>query len=862
MPRFRDAIGYLLELRDQQQMTWFSFACDKAISASSGLLIDNDLESIWQLFTGADTSYEPRVHTPSPIASPDSPVTHDREPAFLEYLGEFHNFKKLSSGLRLSFNRPVTIVFGTNGSGKSSVCECVRILSDPEPPDSPTRNVRASESSDPTFKYKFRSSNDETWDQSQGYGCYTGSLKYYDAKIALRHLTASMQPEEIVEVAPFRLEVFDFARSICNQLRTKADQEAEASEQRLQQQVETIHSLFEGVLPESETVISELTPTKWEALGDLVEITPCFDSQAKTGLQAAQAKQQRLAAVATDEGLRAIRAELAILNSLRVSLVKLEELAGAASLVRLVDLARDVREKTAAQQALAKDVLPETTPAEDFKEFLLSTRKVFDFSSSVGKACPFCRRSLDSDEDVKDLVDKYHRFLTSRLQGEIEQTQQQLTEEQLRLGLVRAFVFKEVEEISPVLPDGVAERIVSTVHDIQASIPAGDDDTREGDTTVYEKVSELAGYVVLVEAESEKRKETLDAAAAGQTVLQNHAAQARSVVTQLRYQQRIDQHREVLLNFLNASTYWTALVRWIDHMVFPPLLRNLTIAGRDAYRDLVISEFQETLDTEYLALSGKNSAGFGVTITSRGEQQDTIVEPRVGDSPIHRVLSEGEQNIHSIALFFAELASHQADIVVLDDPATSFDYNYVSELAERLRDFVRNNPATQVIVFTHNWDFFVAVQATLNRSQLNDAFSVVVLENCDSAGEYREDIEALSEEIGDILSCQGEPTKAKKEDLSGLMRRLIETVVNKRAFNGERYQYKQKSLPVSTFHSFTKLVPLLPPEAERLRDLYANLSITEHDDPRRAYTTRSKAVFTQWLQEIREIEQALMDRRP
>jgi hypothetical protein len=67
---------------------------------------------------------------------------------------------------------------------------------------------------------------------------------------------------------------------------------------------------------------------------------------------------------------------------------------------------------------------------------------------------------------------------------------------------------------------------------------------------------------------------------------------------------------------------------------------------------------------------------------------------------------------------------------------------------------------------------------------------------------------------------------------------------------------------ISVFHSFTKLVPLLPKEADRLRDLYGNLSITEHNDIRNAYVNRSKAIFQQWFDEIVAIEASVISRRP
>ena len=139
--------------------------------------------------------------------------------------------------------------------------------------------------------------------------------------------------------------------------------------------------------------------------------------------------------------------------------------------------------------------------------------------------------------------------------------------------------------------------------------------------------------------------------------------------------------------------------------------------------------------------------------------------------------------------------------------------------------------------------------------------SVNVLENCVALADYSEKIADLKTEIDAGLSGAGEPTKAEKEVLAGKMRRLLEAVVNTHVFNSQRHQFKQKSLQVSAFHEFTKIVPLLPAEAQALKDLYSKLSTTEHDDPSNAYVNTDKAMFQSRYNAIKAIEAAIVSRR-
>ncbi|WP_246327549.1 AAA family ATPase [Candidatus Competibacter phosphatis] len=52
----------------------------------------------------------------------------------LEAIGPFNGFKRLSNSLTALFPKQVTIIFGANGSGKSSLCEALQILASNDAP--------------------------------------------------------------------------------------------------------------------------------------------------------------------------------------------------------------------------------------------------------------------------------------------------------------------------------------------------------------------------------------------------------------------------------------------------------------------------------------------------------------------------------------------------------------------------------------------------------------------------------------------------------------------------------------------------------------------------------------------------------
>jgi len=290
-------------------------------------------------------------------------------------------------------------------------------------------------------------------------------------------------------------------------------------------------------------------------------------------------------------------------------------------------------------------------------------------------------------------------------------------------------------------------------------------------------------------------------------------------------------------------------------------LKKITETAKEAHRRLVVSDFEARLNAEYNALAEKPMTAFGVTLENRGSEALVTLLPQVGGREINDILSEGEQRVHALALFFAELETCYQSVIVFDDPVSSFDYNFIANYCARLRDFALNHPERQIIVLTHNWEFFVQLQLTINKSGLNNYLSVQVLENCAPVADYSEKVNELKTDITRILAAPGEPSRAAKEELAAKMRRLIESVVNTHVFNNQRHQFKQKSLPVTDFPQFTKVTPLLAAEATALGDLYAKFSITEHDDPRNAYVSTDKATFQSRYDAILGIETAVLSRK-
>jgi hypothetical protein len=378
------------------------------------------------------------------------------------------------------------------------------------------------------------------------------------------------------------------------------------------------------------------------------------------------------------------------------------------------------------------------------------------------------------------LFKQYHDLLTGELENEITAIRSDLGQADKLVKTIQSI--DRVDWEKSILPAEVLEdaKIGSEL------IVESCDLTREPSEEPKNALASLRILAARVMQQMEEKAKALEAAATGEDELKKQLLSVQSEIESLDYQKSISQCLQKLRDIEalhSEENYWQSKLP-----PFTPLLKKITDASKEANEELVVSDFETRLDAEYKALTEKSMKAFGVTLARKGSESLVTVLPQIGGKEIEGVLCEGEQRVHALALFFAELETCPHSVVVFDDPISSFDYNHIANYCIRVRDFAVSHPNHQLILLTHNWEFFVQLQTTINTAGLNHALSVQVLENCAIVGDYSEKTAELKTEIGDLLALPGEPTKAQKEDLAGKLRRLIEAVVNTHVFNNQRHQ--------------------------------------------------------------------------
>lgn len=842
MPTYPDAVGYLNDLATEINEPWFRMICDLTAVGGVSALDQLTQDTLIALYTDR-ASYIGVM--PAAVPTAVAPAPKD----FLDQLSGFTNFKRLGEALQVTFKKRVNLIFGTNGSGKSSLCESLKVLATTEPSNRPLQNVRALGAVTPTFQYKFKSdAAHHAWTPAVGYGPKRTIVKYFDTAIAIRNVKNAVDPGRVIALTPFRLHVFEWTKALTTKLRETLLRQQQDNSAKLTQTLVEIRADFTKFKGLPLSVIDDKT----------VAVLPSQIALGEGGVDQKLLSEKHSAAAqlekaASEEGLKLLRAEHRDLETFLISINTL--LASAASLWALEPTikAKTLAKKQSEQEVLAKVLIPKDGTLDGLLDLLRATSPLCKLDDAAGHVCPLCKRDLGVPE--VELFKRYYDLLVGELEKDI--------------AALKRDIAKAVEFATSVVTESrrgwgkyttIQAEVLTAAKTVSDCIVASCDVSIE---PTFEAKTALESLKLLAAAwatQAESKKNAIDAAMKGRDELIKQLTKLRGEIEPLEYAQTIAAELNKLRGAqwrVDRSKFWSTKLP-----AFTQTLTKITKKAKDAHEELVVVDFEERLNEEYKALTEKDMAAFGVTLARKGTDAAVTVLPQIGGKDIEGVLSEGEQRVHALALFFAEIETCPQSVLVFDDPISSFDYNYIANYCTRLRDFVQKHPAHQIIVLTHNWEFFVQLQTTLNQARLDSHLSVQVLENCAVVAEYSEKLDELKNDIEDVLNAPGEPSKSQKEEIAGKMRRLIEVVVNTHVFNQQRHQYKQKSQAISAFQDFTKIVPLLPAEATTLRDLYAKLSITEHDDPRNAYVNSDKAMFRTRYDQIQNIETAVAARKP
>ena len=637
MTTYSDAIGYLRDLGHEEGIPWFEMICDLAASGES-TLSEHNRELLIKLFRGSGSYQRQPLHLRTAVSSALSTMAVER----LERIGPFNSFKRLGDTLTASFDKRVTIIFGTNGSGKSSLCEALKILASNEVPRRPLQNIHTKSATSPAFAFKFATDlATNNWTILDPCGYKSAVLKYFDSGVALQNIQNSVQPGRIIKLTPFKLDVFETAKNLCEELRTELQQDQSTNSKILLQTLEQIRNKF-NVFKDS--VLASLTMPTAEILDSQIKLGEEYSEDCR--LNEKLQRKSQLEKATSEEGIKIIKGEIASIRALYAGIQPLLQASDGLIEIEPISTSRMLKEKEKELEVIAKYLIPAGSTIDKLMALIRPANEIYDLNSPELSRCPLCKQGLGDSE--LELFKKYSELLTGELQEAIIRFRKSLdlSDEYYRI-------------ISSSIPDDWAQDsvLVSTRID---SIKKSGRLIKE----IFKPGLEIShDCLEAVKDLKNKGEELLESLNEKASLIKKAETSRSALVIELN---KISEECQKLLYYKlvaeNLDILKEAYRRikiddfWVNKLpIFKSILKKITITAKKAHKELVVSDFRARLNAEYLALAEKDMSEFGVELKDIGEEGAVTVDHHIAGKRIEEVLSEGEQRIHALALFFAEL---------------------------------------------------------------------------------------------------------------------------------------------------------------------------------------------------------------
>lgn len=617
-------------------------------------------------------------------------------------VGPLQNVNVIDPGQTLTFeSRGLTVVYGSNGSGKSGYSRVLKKACRPGPRDDeilPNIFDGAVANTPRTATLVIELGGERRERQRQVNAPpepELSSISVFDSRAAALYVDSKNQ----VIYLPAGLELFSRLAQAQGRLQERVQAEIAAVQ---------LHPL----------VFAEpafTPPTRVKALLDALNAgTPPDEVRALATLSVQDERrfeelQRRAREVRVDPAIRSAGARRSAdrLGELRTALAALLRDCGAGLLAQL----RAASEALAAAEDVAKRVdhlAPEdaAVPGLNLETWsvLWEAARAFIGEAFPGRPfpprgganeCPLCRQPLSPEAVTR--LERFEEHANRVAARRVEESRSELDErlaELTRLGERRANLATSVASRAmeePALAGAVAQVLASVEGRLQGMARA----VQEGR---WDDVPALANGPLDALAASEQ---ALRAEAAEWERLIQPEARARDLreLEELEARRALAARLDDVLRHLEKLRTVAAL-----HQAHRALRTDgITARLKKLMGETVTRRLTEGLAREMKALKVTDTRARLVCRGSRGNGEFFLEFDGTSGRPLSSVLSEGEQRALSLACFLAEIgaADHDGGIL-LDDPMTSLDLERRRHVAERLVEEARKR---QVIVFTHDAHF-------------------------------------------------------------------------------------------------------------------------------------------------------------
>lgn len=668
---------------------WAKYLAEKILSGNT--ISDNDIETSYS-FLLEELKLKEETEKLE-IAINYNASTGDYKPdLLLAKLENVEGVNALTENQTIDFSPNLTIIYGSNGSGKSGYTRLLKKIFYSKAPEDILQNIHLENGHKPVnAKFTFKSNNaDFSLSYSQKENAEFGQFAVFDGKGLFKQLAERNE----FEFRPAGLSFFSEYTNAVIQVEQKLSTDISTKDSG--NTADDLSAIFDGE-SEIKTIVENLNAQS--SIENLKKHTPFSDND-KAEKEKIQKQYDELLLASKGKALKNLEAIKNQLGENKTSIETLNRYFEGHYLTKIKDAITDCITKTATAKAEGIDNFKtdkiEGIGTEEWKNFIVAAEAFAKKQKTENKGypengdnCILCQQPLS--EDAEKLVVNYWKFIKSEAEENAKKAQESLEKVKQTFQKLNFDLFpqdntltvwlnekypKELEALKKKLSEQktLAQNIVS---DIQS---------KTANERVEIKIS-IAQHISIESAIDESIK------------VIKEGEQAKQLAKLLKAKTLLE-HKE------KFNTHFSKFETFVSNQVWLKKAKKASFAKRkvtDTEKALSDKYFNQKYIDVFNEECQKLNGHFGIDINHTGSAGKSYRQLKLKGRIPSAVLSEGEQKVIAIADFLAEMQLSQVNRgIVFDDPVTSLDEKRKSEIAERL---VTETSQKQVIIFTHDLVF-------------------------------------------------------------------------------------------------------------------------------------------------------------
>ncbi len=673
---------------------WSKYLADKILSGNS--ISDADIDTSYNYLLEEQNLKEATEKPAIIIKYNNVNAEAYKQNLLLTRLRNVEGVNALTENQIIEFSPNLTIIYGTNGSGKSGYVRLMKQVFYSKERENILSNIHIDIPKPITAEFIFKSNDANiSLEYENRENAEFEQFAVFDNKGLIKQL----RDKNEFEFRPAGLSFFAEFTEAINRIEQKRNIEtAKISSDNI------YTDLFEGE-SEIKTAIQNLSDTtKIEELKKKYIPYSEMDKNRKAEVQK-EYDELLLASKGKDKEVRNLENVKKLLGENKLSIEKLNQYFTTECLAKIKNAITDWinKEATAKAEGIEKfktDKI-ENIGTVEWKNFIIAA-DTFAKKQKIenrnypenGDYCLLCHQPLS--KDAENLITNYWSFIKSIAEENAKKAQEILVKitssyEKLNFDLfpddntltvwLTEKYSKELESIKQQL---ATQRTLSEniINDVQNKIESQRAELKvdTASYTIIETAIDDSIKAFQNEEQSKKLKELLD----GKTYLE--------------HKEKFNNHFSKFETFVN-NQIWLKKVNRINFGK-----RQITDNEKSLSNKYFNQRYINTFNEECRKLNGH----FGVEINHTGAGGKSYRQLKLKGKNPNEILSEGEQKVIAIADFLAEMQLSEINRgVIFDDPVTSLDNDRKKQIAERLAEQAKSK---QVIIFTHDLIFFYHIK--------------------------------------------------------------------------------------------------------------------------------------------------------